>query len=352
MRRGEFAQGSGLYRQWGHMSRTPFALPAGTHVSHTGCLRVPVEQLFVDFLNDVHQRLLCAYDHRDMVHRVLDELFLGLRTRRLNSTADEWAGSVQTCRRHPLLKLIHQDPFTYRAFSKPRGYAGDAQMMDYIYAREERWSPPEAERLGQLIFDYTTSAPASEGVRSRRAYIAELIDRLALRATRPHVLAIASGHLREANLSCSIRRNRLGRLVALDSDAMSLAEVDRAYGHLGVITVPAKFRALLTNRLNLGEFHLVYSTGLFDYLEQSVARRLAATMFQMLRPRGKLMVANFLPGVRDVGFMEAYMDWQLIYRTRQEMIDLTAEIPEAEIRDVRLCSEDQRNIIFLEVRKR
>lgn len=335
------------------MSSTPFELPANTQMTPSPSnSAVSVDQLFTDFLNDVHHRLLGAHEHRDIVHRVLDELFLGLRTRRLSSTPGEWAECIQTCRRHPLLKLVHLDPFTYRAFSKPRGYAGDAVMMDYIYGREERWSPPEAERLGQLIFEFTTGAPASEGVRARRGYVAEMIDRLATRCARPHVLAIASGHLREANLSSAIRRGRLGRLVALDADAKSLAEVDRAYGHFGVITVPAKFRSLLTNRLNLGQFHLVYSTGLFDYLEQPVAQRLVATMFSMLRPRGRLMVANFLPGVRDVGYMEAYMDWQLIYRTRQDMIDLTAEIPEAEIHDVRLCSEDQRNIIFLEVRKR
>lgn len=335
------------------MSATPYELPTGAQFSpDPPRANVAVDQLFTEFLQDLHQRLLGAHDHRDIVHRCLDELFLGLRTRRLSSTPESWAECVQTCRRHPLLKLTHLDPFTYRAFSKPRGYAGDAVMMDYIYGREEHWAPPEADRLGQLIFDYTTGAPASEGVRARRGYVAELIDRLADRCARPHVLAIASGHLREANLSSAIRRGRLGRLVALDADARSLAEVDRAYGEFGVITVPAKFRSLLTNRLNLGKFHLVYSTGLFDYLEQPVAQRLVATMFGMLRPRGKLMVANFLPGVRDVGYMETCMDWQLIYRTRQDMIDLTAEIPEGEIHDVRLCSEDQRNIIFLEVRKR
>lgn len=335
------------------MASSSFEHSTGARISaESSELRILVDHLFVEFLNDVHQRLLGAHDHRDIVHRVLDELFLGLRTRRLSSSQGDWAECVQTCRKHPLLKLLHQDPFTYRAFSKPRGYAGDAQMMDFIYAREERWAAPEAERLGQLIFDFTTAAPASEGVRARRAHVAEMIDRLAERVVRPHVLAIASGHLREVNLSSAARRGRLGRFVALDADAKSLAEVDRAYGHLGVVTVPAKFRSLLTNRLQLGQFHLVYSTGLFDYLEQSVAQRLLARMFQMLRPHGRLMVANFLPGVRDVGYMETYMDWQLIYRTRQDMIDLTAEIPEAEIRDVRLCSEDQRNIIFLEVRKR
>jgi hypothetical protein len=312
----------------------------------------PLQELFVGFLDDVHLRLISSQDQPELVQRALDELFLGLRTRRLNSSREEWQACVQLCRRHPLMKVIHQDPFTYRAFSKPRGYAGDAVMMDYIYGREERWTPPEAEPLGHQIFDYTTSAPASEGVRARRAFVAEMIDRLAERVYRPEVMAIAAGHLREADLSSAVRRGRIRRFVALDADAKSLAEVDRAYGHLGAITVPVNFRRLLTGKITLGNFHLVYSTGLFDYLEQPVAQRLVRTMFRMLRPRGRLMVANFLPGVRDIGYMEAYMDWQLVYRSRQDMIDLTAEIPESEIRDIRLTSEDQRNIIFLEVRKR
>lgn len=339
------------------MSSQPIDLSSSTESLHhvpnaASTLRVPLDELFVGFLNDIHQRLQAAHEHRDVVHRALHELFLGLRARRLNSAPEEWQECIQIARRHPLLKVVHQDPFTYRAFSKPRGYAGDALMMDYIYGREEGYPLPAAERLGQLIFDFTTSAPASEGVRARRAHVAEMIDRLAERVARPQVMAVASGHLREAELSSAIRRGRMGRLVALDADAMSLAEVDRSYGRLGVVTVPAKFRALLTGKLDLNKFHFVYSTGLFDYLEQSVAQRLVSTMFDMLLPKGRLMVANFLPGVRDVGYMEAYMDWQLIYRTRQNMADLTAEIPEAEIRDVRIFSEEQRNIVFLEVRKR
>jgi hypothetical protein len=74
-------------------------------------------------------------------------------------------------------------------------------------------------------------------------------------------------------------------------------------------------------------------------------------MFQMLRPGGRLVVANFLPGVRDVGYMEAYMDWNLIYRTRRDMIDLTMEIPETEIDSITLFSEENQNIIFLDVTK-
>ena len=64
-----------------------------------------------------------------------------------------------------------------------------------------------------------------------------------------------------------------------------------------------------------------------------------------------MVVANFMPGIRDVGYMEAFMDWRLIYRTRHDMTDLTMEIEEPEIRDLRLFTEESRNIIFLRLTK-
>ena len=73
-------------------------------------------------------------------------------------------------------------------------------------------------------------------------------------------------------------------------------------------------------------------------------------MFLHAPPRaGRLVVANFLPGIRDVGYMESYMDWKLIFRTRREMLDVANRIPEEEIRDIRLFSEENRIILFLQV---
>lgn len=281
----------------------------------------------------------------------LDQLFTGLRDRKFAMAPADWTALVAASRQHPLMQLVHQDPFTYRAFSKPRGYAGDAVMMDYIYGREEHWTPPEATDIGRSVFQFTTAAPASEGVRARRAYISTRIDRLVEERRHPHILAIAAGHMREAGMSAAVRRRKTGRYIALDADAESLREVERSYGNYGVETVTASFRRLLTDPAGIGEFDFVYSTGLFDYLNQRTARRLVLGMFQMLRPGGKLLVANFLPGVRDIGYMETFMDWQLIYRSRRDMVDLTMDIPEEEVEEVRIVSEDCRNIVFLELRK-
>ena len=307
------------------------------------------EDLFDDtLLNEVYSKLGAG-----QVTEAMDELFLGLQTRRQTASDQEWAEIASFCMAHPIRDLLFEDPFTHRAFNKPRGYAGDAVLLDLIYSREERWPVPEGtSEVGRQIFDYTTTAPAAEGVRARRGFIADTLDHLVEETPRPHVLSIAAGHLREAILSAAVKRRKLGRFVALDQDTRSLEEVDRCYSCYGVEVVPATIRHLLTQKIHLGRFDLVYSMGLLDYVQQPVAQRLVEAMFQMLRPRGKLLVANFLPGIRDLGYMESYMDWKLIYRTRQDMIDLSVLISQADILDIRIFTEENQNILFLQVTRR
>jgi hypothetical protein len=333
------------------MSFGTFNAQSGPHSHHFTAaasrhLRQAEDDVFFGLFDDVRSRLSTSADE-PTVQQALDQLFGALRERKLNSPADEWTAFIARARRHPLMELLHQDPFTSRAFNKPRGYAGDAVMMDYIYGREEQWAPPAAEAVGRQVFNFTTSAPASEGVRARRAYIATRIDRLTEERRHPHILSIACGHLREASFSSAVRRRKTGRFIALDADAQSAAEVNRCYSGYGVETVTASFRGLLRNTAGVGEFDLVYSTGLFDYLNQRTARRLVYGMFQMLRPGGTLLVANFLPGIRDIGYMETFMDWTLVYRSRRDMVDLTMDIPEDDVKEVRVVSEECRNIVFL-----
>ncbi len=306
---------------------------------------------FDEFLDTVREELSASGSDASLIPKTIEDLFNVLRVWRQAGGEDEWADCVRTCREHPLKALVHEDPFTYRAFSKPRGYAGDAEMMDFIYSREDQRFRPPASWIGGHVFDYTTSSPASRGVRARRGFVSGSIDRVALEIPAAHVLSVASGHLREAELCEAVKHQQLGRYVALDADPLSLAQVEQAYGHLGVEAIEADIRELVAGRLEIGDYDLIYTTGLYDYLSQRLGRRLAANLFRMLRPRGRLVIANFLPGIHDVGYMEAYMDWFLVYRNREEMINLTMEIPQEEIRDITLWSEQNQNILFLEVSK-
>ena len=162
-------------------------------------------------LDEVYQRLMHSPDDRQAVHESLDQLFISLRDRQQQLAPETWRELVRRCRLHPLRGLLHEDPFTSRAFNKPRGYAGDAVLMDYLYGSEERWPVPESTRIGRHVFDYTTAAPAAEGVRARRGFVADFVDNLANQRRRPEVLSIAAGHLREAELSAAVKRKKLGR---------------------------------------------------------------------------------------------------------------------------------------------
>ncbi len=296
----------------------------------------------VALLDHVHELLSSGH-----VDEGMDELIPALQARRLELGDRAWGEFARVCLEHPLRQLLHEDPFTARAFSKPRGYAGDAPLLDFMYGHEEGWPVPEASELGKRIFAWTTRSSACEAVRARRGFIADMVDRLANEQPQPHILSIAAGHLREALLCAAVKRRKVGRYVALDSDRDSLAEVQRSCGRFGVETVAASVRQLLTGRVELGHFDFVYATGLFDYLPLAAAQRLTGAMFQMLRPRGQLLVVNFLPGIPDVGYMESYMDWKLIYRGRGDMIQLTDQIPQAAIRDIHIVAEENQNVIFL-----
>ncbi len=69
----------------------------------------------------------------------------------------------------------------------------------------------------------------------------------------------------------------------------------------------------------LGRFDLIYSAGLYDYLSEPIARRLTQRLLGMLRSKGRLLIANFLPGGSGRGYQELFMDWPLIVRDAAEL---------------------------------
>src|SRR3982750_2707987 len=65
--------------------------------------------------------------------RYMDRFVVALNTVRLRTSPAVWDAFVSEVRRHPICPAIHEEPFSRRAFDKPRGYAGDAPMLDLVY---------------------------------------------------------------------------------------------------------------------------------------------------------------------------------------------------------------------------
>jgi extracellular factor (EF) 3-hydroxypalmitic acid methyl ester biosynthesis protein len=281
----------------------------------------------------------------------LDDLFDDLSFRR-EDDRETWPTYASACLNHPLRGLLHQDPFTHRAFAKPRGYAGDAVMMDYIYGLGEAGpAAREATPLGRAIFRYMDTRPSARAVRFRRRLIAGLIDTLPSRGGNT-VFALAAGHLREIEISQAIRTGQIHDFLAVDQDDASLAVVARDYSHFGIEAVHGSVRQILSGTLTLGRFDFVYAAGLFDYLNASTAIALAKRMFEMTRPGGMTLIPNFLAGARDRGYMESFMDWRLIYRDHADMQALADALPSSDVADCRIFDDPDDTITFLLMTKK
>ena len=260
-------------------------------------------------------------DNLETARTAMSDLFSGLYALKASAEPEVWKSIAEQCVEHPVRELIHQDPFTSRSFHKPRGYAGDAVLIDYIYTRDHQSDETRnVTELGNMIFGFTTDAPASAGVRTRRDLMASVIDETSSLVERPHILSVACGHLREATLSRSVVESHTGRFVALDQDELSLDVVKSSMPEDGVVPVCSSIKSLFRGELAEDRFDLIYSTGLYDYLDERIATKLTARLFEMLNPGGRLVLANFLPDIWCAGFMETFMGWNLIYRNAAQMV--------------------------------
>jgi extracellular factor (EF) 3-hydroxypalmitic acid methyl ester biosynthesis protein len=283
----------------------------------------------------------------------MGRVFDGLCVAREQMSSAQWTEFGEHLRRdHPLGDLVRQDPMTRRAIDKPRGYAGDAVMMDLLYGlHSSHVAAAEASLLGRDIYRFIRGSDAAAAVRYRRKHIAELIDKVAMERPHASVLAVASGHLREAELSESLASGRLGRLIALDADVESLREASTRYAYLGVETIDASVRHILARRIGLASFDLVYAAGLYDYLSVTTARRLTERLVDMLNPGGQLLIANFMPQLRDRGYMETFMDWNLIYRDEYDLALLVEGINSIGIRSYDIYTDPARAVVYSMIRK-
>lgn len=255
--------------------------------------------------------------------------------------------------------LILASPFLARTNLKPRGYAGDSMMMQMLYENEFRG----AGLFSMCMHRHPVQTAAAQAVRNRRALIAEAVQARAQavgNGRRVRVLSVACGPA--AELTDVLKRpadaDRF-EFMLLDQDAEALAEAtaaaQAAAARLKRDVLARPVRESVRTMLRTpdvvaawGVFDLVYTMGLFDYLQQPVARVVIRKLYELLQPGGELIVGNFHVGNPSRLYMDYWMDWALVYRTEDEMYDLVAGLDGAA---ATIDFEDTRSQMFLRVRK-
>jgi len=245
-----------------------------------------------------------------------------------------------------------------RARRKPRGYAGDYELLARFY---ERWQCDDP--LGRLFDRYFQEQPAPRAVENRMRMMADWIV-AAARDGESRLLKIAMVgsafglEIRDALLRLEPHERERIQLTLIDLDPQS---IDFARARLAPLIAPSQLIAENSNPLRLPKrpqlaalldgSDLIFCPGVFDYLDDAAASEMLRVLHQRLASGGRLTVFQFAPHDPTRAYMEWIGGWHLIYRDAAE---LRACVERAELDAVEIAfgAEPLGVDLFVTVRRR
>jgi extracellular factor (EF) 3-hydroxypalmitic acid methyl ester biosynthesis protein len=285
------------------------------------------------------------------VREALDALNASLAIVRRSASPEAWLRAVARSRAHPLRDFIHRDPFTFRCFAKPRGYPGDATAVDYVLRRRDlaiRAADPVAE-----LHHYTTHGALARALLHRRDLTANVADEIASRASDGiRIFSAGCGHARELDRLRAIDTGRVRKIVAFDADPQNLETLHRDYPRLPIAVHQGSVRQLIEGRHLFGDMDFIHSGSLLDALPQASAGELVRALFAALHPSGTLLITALLEGFPEAGYLEAYMDWRILYRSRAALEGLATTLPDDAVESVTYLQNPEGTLGSLAIQRR
>jgi len=234
-----------------------------------------------------------------------------------------------------LYPLLEGCPLHSRSHDKPSGYAGDYQTMLLCSGPDHLAGSLYERFLYWVARNYTMvrTVPARQRFISRR-----LGEASGSKGGVTTVVSIACGPATEIADFVRIMEPRPFRFVLVDQDQSALAyandkiaaavlenpalgaEVQVECLHLSVRQLMKPDTDDLRNSIRrLQAANLVYSAGLFDYFTDGVAQKVLMRLYDLLAPRGRLLVGNLRETPDTTWLLDYVLGWPLVYRTRESM---------------------------------
>jgi extracellular factor (EF) 3-hydroxypalmitic acid methyl ester biosynthesis protein len=248
---------------------------------------------------------------------------------RLRATVDEhtWQTTlIPALRNEPFYAWSQEAPILRWSTIRPRGYAGDAHLIDFLYQSDDiAQEVLDASLGGQAVHNCFINSHSARSVRDRRNYLSSQIVRAVVRKQNARILVLACGHFREGDIIIGNDAFGNAEIICLDQDAISCAEVERRFAKSKVIVLNKNVTSVL--RFNDEKFDLIYAAGLYDYLPDNVAVRFNTHFMSLLADSGRLIVPNFLKSDSNRGGRELAADWFLIHRDETAIRSLVPHQP-------------------------
>lgn len=245
--------------------------------------------------------------------------------------------------RKQVWEFILGSKFLRRTNLKPRGYAGDSQMMIMCYENDYRGNFV----FNKLMHKHPLETEAAHAVRNRRLLISQVLRKVqeefaGLSKCGFRFMSVACGSAVELqDLFMTADDFEAFHCTLLDQDVRALNQAREGIEQIietRGIDIKVDYlnesvrRMLRSPQLSerWGRFHFIYSMGLFDYLTPPVAKIVLKRLYELLFPGGQLLIGNFHINNPTRYYMEYWMDWVVYYRTEEAFIDLLDGIQGAE----------------------
>lgn len=236
-------------------------------------------------------------------------------------------------RKH-LFPFALSSPFLARVVEKPIGVPGDYGMLGQILG-----NPLEGySAYGRIFNSWILECGAASAYRNRVGLLHREIESAVRKAgndgRKAEILSMASGVAYEVQRYIeSPVEEQAADFVLVDFSPETLEEARRQYRTLGVFPEGVKVELHQSSVIDLAnatrqvsgegykpesKYDLVYCAGLFDYLSDRLVARVTAYLFGLLRPGGKLVVSNYTVENPIIAWMTMVMDWELIYRSKED----------------------------------
>jgi hypothetical protein len=216
---------------------------------------------------------------------------------------------------------LDQSPLMAHMRHKPLGYAGDYQLIDWIYTNTST-----STGRGRFWDQFFLNQPAAASVRKRKRFFIDTVSALAAAAQSGFVvLDVASGSCRDVKeaLDAIPRLPPRTRFHCIDTDRRANAYAGELLQGRARADIAISWQEVDAFAFHPeGRYDLVWSAGLFDYLNDRMTVLLLKKLWQWTAPQGMLAVGNFHPSNPSRLYMEWCGDWILEHRTADDMLTL------------------------------
>lgn len=228
--------------------------------------------------------------------------------------------------------LVHGIEVNTHIAKKPFGYAGDFEMMNYIYdyCGRDKWLGVNAYE--KIINRYSTNLSICRGNIHRKEFIKKEILKKIRSKPNARILSVGCGPAREiTEMMDEGLFNNETRYIFFDFERRAIEFVKKSLkANQRKVEVKAEFVISDIRDFILKEMpealkgcDLVYASGIFDYFKKRTCLKVLRNIVKLIAPGGKVIVCNMSDEYAgDRAYYELLGDWFMYHRTGKELSEL------------------------------